>query len=54
MVGIGDVARDRDYAGEADDRTLERVRSPRVDGKPPTALDKARGSASPRPRTMRR
>ena len=31
VVGIGDVARDRDDAGEAGDRMLERVCSARVD-----------------------
>ncbi len=32
VIGIRDVARDRDHAGEAADRLLERLRSPRVDG----------------------
>ena len=41
MVGIRDVARDRDHAGEAGDRVLERLRSPSVNGQPPAAFGKS-------------
>ena len=41
VVGIGDVARDRDHAGEAGDRMLERLRASRVDGELPAALGKS-------------
>ena len=38
MVGVGDVARDRDDAVETADRALERVPVARVDDEPPAAL----------------
>ncbi len=47
MVGIGDVARDRDDAGEAGDRMLERLRPARVDDEPPAALGESAGEREP-------
>ena len=47
MVGIGDVARDRDHAGEPGDRILERLRPARVDGELPTALGQSAGEREP-------
>ena len=47
MVGIGDIARDRDDAGEAGDRMLERLCFPRVDHKLPSALGKSAGEREP-------
>jgi hypothetical protein len=39
VLRVADVARDRVDALEAGDRALERIGSPRVDDKPPSALD---------------
>ena len=47
MVGIGNVARDRDHAGQAGDRMLERLRSARVHREAPAALGQCAGQRKP-------
>ena len=54
VVGIGDVARNGDHAGEAGDRMLERLRSPRVDGELPAALGKSAREREPEAASMLR
>jgi hypothetical protein len=47
VVGISDVAADRRHAGEAADRMLERIHSPRVNGELPAALGESTGEREP-------
>ena len=49
MVGIGDVAGDRDHAGEPGDRMLESRRPARIDRELPTAPGKRTSEREPQP-----
>ena len=47
MVGVGDVAGDRDHAVETADRALERVPVARVDDEAPAPLDECAREREP-------